>query len=75
MRVRSFYLDIQQWALEDQSWVSWAVPSPVCRNDTQGDVWAITQLRDRPHADASRWVPGDSLVSDASPWLGNPESQ
>jgi hypothetical protein len=36
MRLRSFYLDIQQWALEDQSWVSWTVPSPVCRNDIQG---------------------------------------
>jgi hypothetical protein len=36
MRVRSFYLDIQQWALEDPSWVPWAVPSPVRRNDTQG---------------------------------------
>jgi integrase len=36
MRVRSFYLDIQQWALEDPSWVPWAVPSPVRKNDTQG---------------------------------------
>ncbi len=36
MRVRSFYLDIQQWALEDPSWVPWAVPSPVRRADTQG---------------------------------------
>jgi hypothetical protein len=36
MRVRAFYLDIQQWALEDPSWVPWAVPSPVRRNDTQG---------------------------------------
>ena len=36
MRVRAFYLDIQQWALEDPSWVPWAVPSPVRKNDTQG---------------------------------------
>ena len=36
MRVRAFYLDIQQWALEDPSWVPWAVPSPVRRADTQG---------------------------------------
>jgi integrase len=36
MRVRSFYLDIQQWALEDPSWVPWAVPSPVRKNDTLG---------------------------------------
>lgn len=36
MRVRAFYLDIQQWALEDPSWVPWAVPSPVRKNDTLG---------------------------------------
>lgn len=36
MRVRAFYLDIQQWALEDPSWVPWAVPSPVRKADTQG---------------------------------------
>jgi integrase len=35
-RVRAFYLDIQQWALEDPSWVPWAVPSPVRKADTQG---------------------------------------
>ena len=23
MRVRAFYLDIQQWALEDPGWVPW----------------------------------------------------
>jgi integrase len=36
MRVRSFYLDIQQRALEDPDWVPWAVPSPVRKADTQG---------------------------------------
>jgi len=36
MRVRAFYLDIQQWALEDPGWVPWAVPSPVRKADTQG---------------------------------------
>jgi hypothetical protein len=36
MRVRAFYLDIAQWALEDPSWVPWAVPSPVRRGDTLG---------------------------------------
>ena len=36
MRVRAFYLDIQQWALEDPSWVPWAVPSPVRKGDTLG---------------------------------------
>ena len=36
MRVRAFYLDLQQWALEDPSWVRWAVPSPVRKGDTLG---------------------------------------
>ena len=36
MRVRAFYLDIQQWALEDPSWVPSAVSSPVRKGDTLG---------------------------------------
>jgi integrase len=36
MQVRAFYLDIQQWALEDPSWAEHAVPSPVRRADTAG---------------------------------------
>jgi len=27
--VRTFYLDIAQWAVEDPSWVAWVAPSPV----------------------------------------------
>jgi integrase len=34
--VRAFYLDIGQWALEDPSWVPWAVPSPVRLDDVRG---------------------------------------
>ncbi|MFI0410688.1 tyrosine-type recombinase/integrase [Actinomadura sp. 3N508] len=34
--VRSFYLDLQEWALEDPSWAPWAVPSPVRKGDTDG---------------------------------------
>jgi integrase len=36
MQVRAFYLDIQQWALQDPSWAEHAVPSPVRRADTTG---------------------------------------
>jgi integrase len=36
MRVRSFYLDIAEWALEDPSWAPFAVPSPIRRSDTEG---------------------------------------
>ena len=38
VRVRAFYLDIQEWALEDASWAEWAVPCPVRRGDTDGMV-------------------------------------
>src|SRR5262249_29932862 len=35
-RVRSFYLDLQEWALEDPTWAEWAVPSPVRRSELTG---------------------------------------
>jgi integrase len=34
--VRAFYLDLQEWALDDPSWVPSAVPSPVRQRDLQG---------------------------------------
>lgn len=34
--VRAFYLDIQEWALEDPSWAPWAVPCPVRRGEANG---------------------------------------
>lgn len=58
MGVRSFYLDIQEWALQDPSWAPWAVPSPVRKSDTGGvekrkrDVTARMHQRTRerlPH--------------------------
>ncbi|WP_406739567.1 site-specific integrase (plasmid) [Streptomyces sp. NBC_00853] len=36
VQVRGFYLDIQEWALEDPSWAPHAVPSPVRRGETDG---------------------------------------
>lgn len=36
IRVRGFYLDIAEWALEDPSWAAWAVRSPIRRSDTEG---------------------------------------
>jgi integrase len=35
-QVRSFYLDIQEWAMEDPSWAQWAAPSPVRRTELTG---------------------------------------
>lgn len=36
VQVRAFYLDIQQWAVEDPSWAAWAVPCPVRKGETDG---------------------------------------
>ncbi|MGH3757195.1 tyrosine-type recombinase/integrase [Actinophytocola sp.] len=35
-RVRTFYLDIQEWAHEDATWAPWAVRSPIRRSETEG---------------------------------------
>src|SRR5579859_6407095 len=37
-RVRAFYLDLQQWALEDPSWAPWAVPCPIRKSDVGGQA-------------------------------------
>lgn len=35
-RVRTFYLDIQEWAHEDPDWVPWAVRCPIHRSELEG---------------------------------------
>ncbi len=50
MNVRAFYLDMAEWALEDPSWVPWAVPSPVRRSDlTRQVAKAQKETRARMH--------------------------
>jgi site-specific recombinase XerD len=36
--IRGFYLDLQEWALEDPTWAQWAVPSPVSKAETAGHM-------------------------------------
>ncbi len=48
-RVRSFYLDIQEWALEDATWAAWAVPSPVRRADLEGFTKLRRQITSEMH--------------------------
>lgn len=59
-RVRSFYLDIQEWAHDDPSWAQWAAPSPVRRSELAGMSKArkktVSQMHQRvrerlPHLD------------------------
>jgi hypothetical protein len=50
MQVRSFYLDIQEWAVQDPTWAAHAVPSPVRRGGNRGlgQAAAPRQRRDAP---------------------------
>lgn len=34
--VRSFYLDVAQWAVEDPTWIAWVAPNPVRAEDVRG---------------------------------------
>lgn len=36
IRIRSCYLDLQEWALHDPSWAPWVAPSPIRKGDTAG---------------------------------------
>jgi Phage integrase family len=47
--VRALYLDIQQWAHQDPSWVPWAAPSPVRREDTAGQARRRQQVASEIH--------------------------
>ncbi|WP_234432677.1 tyrosine-type recombinase/integrase [Streptomyces sp. MUSC 125] len=49
MRVRGFYLDIQEWAHEDPFWAQWAVPSPITRGDGAGNQKIYKQTTARMH--------------------------
>ncbi|WP_327047113.1 site-specific integrase [Microbispora sp. NBC_01189] len=49
MRVRGFYLDIQEWAHDDPYWAQWAVPSPITRGDGAGQHKALAQTHARMH--------------------------
>jgi hypothetical protein len=57
-RVRAFYLDLQQWALEDPSWTPWAVACPIRKSEVGGQAKIVRnttavihqRIRDRlPH--------------------------
>lgn len=65
-RVRAFYLDMQQWALEDPSWAPWAVPSPISRNDTKGFAKLIKSRRAEMHQRVRDRLPQLPLLSDSA---------
>jgi integrase len=47
--IRSFYRDIQEWAVGDPSWAEWSFPSPVSKADTAGHRKARRQVTAEMH--------------------------
>ncbi|MEV0070797.1 MULTISPECIES: site-specific integrase [unclassified Amycolatopsis] len=65
-RVRSFYLDLQRWAVEDPSWVRWAVPSPVRASDCRGFARSQRAARSRMHQRIRERLPHLSQIADVA---------
>lgn len=65
-RVRAFYLDIQQWALEDPSWARWAVPCPVSKRDTKGFAKLRRSRQAEMHQRVRERLPHLPLLADTA---------
>lgn len=65
-RVRAFYLDIQEWALQDASWVSWAAPSPVRRDELAGMSKARKKTVSEMHQRVRERLPHLSVLVDSA---------
>ncbi len=47
--VRGLYRDLQEWALQDPSWVQWSFPNPIRRAETVGQAKAKRRTTARIH--------------------------
>ncbi len=65
-QVRTFYLDMQEWALEDASWAAWAVPSPVRRADLDGFTKMRKQTTSEMHQRVRDRMPQLPMLIDAA---------
>jgi integrase len=65
-RVRSFYLDIQEWAMEDPSWAEWAAPSPVRRTELAGMDKARRKTAARMHQRVRERLPHLQRLADSA---------
>jgi integrase len=65
-RVRSFYLDIQEWAMEDPSWAEWAAPSPVRRTDLAGLEKSRRKTVSRMHQRVRERLPHLQRLADSA---------
>jgi integrase len=65
-RVRAFYLDLQQWALDDPSWAPWVAPSPVRASDTAGHAKVKHRATARMHQRIRERLPKLPALVDAA---------
>ena len=64
--VRAFYLDIQEWELEDASWAEHAAPSPVRQHDLAGMQKARKATVAQVHQRIRERLPRLSVVIDSA---------
>jgi len=65
-KVRSFYLDIQEWAMEDPSWAEWAALSPVRRSELAGMQKARRKTVSRMHQRVRERLPHLQRLADSA---------
>jgi hypothetical protein len=66
IRVRSFYLDLQEWALQDPSWAPWAVASPITKSDTAGLLKARRKVIAEMHQRVRERLPHLPILVDTA---------
>ena len=66
LRVRAFYLDLAQWALEDPSWARWAVPCPIRAADTFGIFHKRRAVVAKMHQHVRELLPQLSTLTDTA---------
>jgi len=65
-RVRAFYLDLQQWALEDPSWAPWAVACPIRKSEVGGQSKIVRHTTAVIHQRIRDRLPHLQLLADAA---------
>ncbi len=65
-RVRAFYLDLQQWALEDPSWAPWAVACPIRKSEVGGQAKIVRHTTAEVHQRIRERLPHLQLLADTA---------
>lgn len=66
MRVRGFYLDLQEWAGQDPFWAQWSVPSPIRKGDTAGNAKARRKTTAEMHQRVRERLPKLPVLVDTA---------